>query len=172
MKLFDVSDPAAPTVVDDLDLGDDSAVVGDHHAFVDLGDGRFAVPASRWRDEFPPECSPEDQDEARATERELTRQIDAIEAADPEGNGAEELHEQIEELNAEGCLYPGNVTESAVVVIDAAGGSLVEVDRLEVRSEQPATRVLPAAAGWSLLAGEELVLLDTQGGERGRLPLG
>lgn len=48
-KLFDVSDPTAPAVVGDLVLGDESAVTWDHHAYVDLGDGRFAVPASTYR---------------------------------------------------------------------------------------------------------------------------
>lgn len=47
-KLFDVSDPTAPIVVDDLTLGEESPVVWDHHAFVDVGDGRFAVPATTW----------------------------------------------------------------------------------------------------------------------------
>jgi uncharacterized secreted protein with C-terminal beta-propeller domain len=48
VKLFDVSDPSAPKVVDDLVLGDDSPVVFDHHAFVSLGEGRFAVPVTSW----------------------------------------------------------------------------------------------------------------------------
>ncbi len=47
-KLFDVSDPTEPAVIDDLVLGDDSPVSSDHHAFVDLGEGRFAVPATTW----------------------------------------------------------------------------------------------------------------------------
>ena len=47
-KLFDVSDPSAPKVVDELVLGDDSPVAYDHHAFVALGDGRFAVPVTTW----------------------------------------------------------------------------------------------------------------------------
>lgn len=45
-KLFDVSDPTRPAVVGELVLGDDSAVAYDHHAYLDLGDGRFAVPVS------------------------------------------------------------------------------------------------------------------------------
>lgn len=45
-RLFDVSDPAAPAVVDELVLGDDSPVAYDHHAFVGLGDARFAVPVT------------------------------------------------------------------------------------------------------------------------------
>ncbi len=59
-KLFDVSDPAAPEVVDQLVLGDQTPVVDDHHAFVSLGDGRFAVPVTSW-DQVMTECVvPED----------------------------------------------------------------------------------------------------------------
>lgn len=47
-KLFDVSDPTAPEVVDDLVLGDESAIASDHHAYLDLGDGRFALPATTY----------------------------------------------------------------------------------------------------------------------------
>jgi hypothetical protein len=45
-KLFDVSDPTRPAVVGELVLGDDTTVAYDHHAYLDLGDGRFAVPAA------------------------------------------------------------------------------------------------------------------------------
>lgn len=115
-KLFDVSDPTTPTVVDDLALGDDSPVAGDHHAFVDLGEGRFAVPATTW---------------------------------DPR-SGA---------------------TTSAAVVVDTAGGTLAEEERLEAATASPATRALPAAEGWALLAEDEIVLLDAAGAERGRVEL-
>lgn len=47
-KLFNVSDPAAPVLVDSIVLGDESPVTYDHHAFVSLGGGRFAVPATSW----------------------------------------------------------------------------------------------------------------------------
>ena len=47
-KLFNVSDPAAPVLVDSIVLGDESPVTYDHHAFVNLGGGRFAVPATSW----------------------------------------------------------------------------------------------------------------------------
>ncbi|MCB0971671.1 MAG: beta-propeller domain-containing protein, partial [Acidimicrobiales bacterium] len=45
-ELFDVSDPTAPRVAGSIEVGDDSPVTYDHHAFIDLGDGRFAVPAA------------------------------------------------------------------------------------------------------------------------------
>lgn len=57
-KLFDVSDPTAPRVVDSIVLGADSPVTSDHHAFVDLGDGRFAVPVNEWGDYLPSPCPP------------------------------------------------------------------------------------------------------------------
>ena len=47
-ELFDVSDPTAPRVAGSIVVGDDSPVTYDHHAFTDLGDGRFAVPAADW----------------------------------------------------------------------------------------------------------------------------
>jgi hypothetical protein len=47
-KLFDASDPTAPRLVDTVELGGDSPVTYDHHAFVDLGEGRFAVPVTSW----------------------------------------------------------------------------------------------------------------------------
>jgi uncharacterized secreted protein with C-terminal beta-propeller domain len=112
-KLFDVSDPAAPEVVGDLTLGDDSVVATDHHAYLDLGDGRFAVPAMTY----------------------------------------------------------GTTVTSAVVVIDTAGGELVEVARHEVASVEMPTRVLTVDDGWALLAGPEIVTLDGAGAEVARISL-
>jgi uncharacterized secreted protein with C-terminal beta-propeller domain len=57
-KLFDVSDPTAPKVVDTVSLGDDSPVTYDHHAFVDLGGGRFAVPVNAYGAYVPAPCPP------------------------------------------------------------------------------------------------------------------
>jgi hypothetical protein len=47
-KLFDASDPTTPRLVDTVDLGGDSPVTYDHHAFVEVGGGRFAVPVTTW----------------------------------------------------------------------------------------------------------------------------
>lgn len=59
-KLFDVADPTAPQVVDSIVLGDEAPVVYDHHAFTDLGDGRFATPVTSW-DQMATNCVvPED----------------------------------------------------------------------------------------------------------------
>jgi uncharacterized secreted protein with C-terminal beta-propeller domain len=49
-RLFDVTDPASPALLDEVRLGDDSPVLWDAHAFVSLADDRFAVPSNDWPD--------------------------------------------------------------------------------------------------------------------------
>jgi hypothetical protein len=43
-RLFDVSDPQHPSVLDEVALGDDSPATWDYHSFVPMDDGHFAVP--------------------------------------------------------------------------------------------------------------------------------
>ncbi len=177
VKLFDVSDPASPTVVDTIVLGDESAVVDDHHAFVDLGDGRFAVPTSTYTEEFPTECTEELRDDAQADRSRLQAEIEQIyvdyEDVDPDGatDRANEVYAEIDEIAAGGCLNPASVPESDVVVVDTGDGWLDEVERHTVRIGQSATRVLASDAGWALLGGDSLVLLDPSGAERATLDL-
>jgi len=61
------------------------------------------------------------------------------------------------------------VPESAVVVVDSAGGRLAEVERHTARMDTGVVRVLPSTAGWALFGGGNLVLLDPQGAERATL---
>jgi len=177
VKLFDVSDAASPMVLDTIVLGDESAVVDDHHAFVDLGDGRFAVPTSTHTQEFPIECTEELRDDAQADRSRLQAEIDQIyvdyEDVDPDGANARanEVYAEIDEIAAEGCLYPASVPESDVVVVDTSEGWLDEVERHTVRLGEAATRVLPSDAGWGLLGGDRIVLLDPSGAERATLDL-
>lgn len=173
-KLFDVSDPAAPRVADDLLLGDESAVVWDHHAFVDLGEGRFAVPASAWREVFPERCGPDEQAAAQAEARRLQGLLEeAWNEGDVEVDPSvtEPLERELDALHQEGCVYPGSVTDSSVVVVDTAGGRLAEEGRLTTDTAEPASRALPAGDGWALLAGPQIVVLDATGAERARLSL-
>ena len=131
-KLFDVSDPTRPAVVGELVLGDDSAVAYDHHAYLDLGDGRFAVP---------------------------TTSYDAV-AVDP----------VVPDVGVSQPYAPPGVG-SSVVVVDTAGGELVEVARHEVGTPDMATRVLTVDDGWALLAGPEIVTLDAAGEPVARITL-
>jgi uncharacterized secreted protein with C-terminal beta-propeller domain len=47
-RLFDVTDPATPALLDEVRLGDDSPVLWDAHAYVSVADDRFAVPSTDW----------------------------------------------------------------------------------------------------------------------------
>lgn len=172
-KLFDVSDPAAPKVLDTIALGDESAITYDHHAFVDLGDGRFAVPASAWRETFPERCTPAIQQQARERQEELDAQLAGRDGTSsiPEDQQSA-IWEQMGELEAEGCLYPGSVTDSSVVVLALEDGRLVEQDRQTAELAEGASRALPSSAGWALLGGSQLVLLDDAGAVRTTLSLG
>ncbi len=121
-KLFDATDPAAPTLVGTVALGGETPVTYDHHAFVDLGDGRFAVPVTSWG--FGPaadiavDCPP----------------------------------------NAE-CVMPPTEATNQVLVLEVRGGQLREVERIDVASSYPASRVLPLGdGGWAVLAGQELAI--------------
>ena len=125
-KLFDVSDPAQPAVVGDLVLGDESAVTYDHHAYLDLGDGRFAVPATSYGQGVEPMPLPED------------------------GVTTDEA-------------FTATGLASSVVVVDTAGGELVEVARHDASTAESVTRILRVDDGWALLAGPEIVVLDAAG---------
>lgn len=136
-KLFNVSDPTAPVLVDSIVLGDESPVTYDHHAFVNLGGGRFAVPATSWGG---PTAGPA---------------VDVVCGV----AGCEEI----------GVPYE---VRSDVVVLAMAGGRLVVDQRLSVTATEPVARVIPAEAGWGLVTGSEVVVLDAAGTERATLSIG
>jgi hypothetical protein len=177
VKLFDVSDRSNPTVVDTVLLGDESPIAWDHHAFVDLGDGRFAVPASTYRELQPAGCTAERQAQLRSEEARINGEMSALydgkELEPADQDRARQLEAQAAELHEEGCLYPRSVPESSVVVLDASGGRLELVQRLgAVRSPMSATRVVQTDDGWALLAGNHWIVLDGSGDQTADLELG
>ena len=143
-KLFDVTDPTAPSVVDSVTLGSESAVTWDHHAFVSLGDNRFAIPASDRRTGLPDGCTDQDH----------RSQAQAL--------------EQQGELP---CAHLDGYSVSAAITLEVADGSLREVERHEAPSASAAQRIIPSSAGWTFLEGGRLVLLDSSGAERSTLSL-
>ncbi len=177
-KLFDVSDASRPRVVDELALGAESPVAWEHHAFLDLGDGRFAVPASTYREQFPEACTPAQRSEDQATVDGLHQQLQVVEptlAGDPSPEAeqqVEDIYRRLKTVESGGCLYPQSVAESAVVVVDTAGGLLSEENRLVAPGASNAQRVIEFSAGWALLGGDAVVLLDQSGNERATLALG
>jgi hypothetical protein len=164
VKLFDVVDPARPTVVDDETLGDTAPVVWDHHAFVDLGDGRFAVPASTWRQVEPAGCTPAARErlaaEARAAEDALFRAYDDTRSDDAR---VQELERRAEELWSDPCLSPPSVVDTTVVVADTARRVIDVVGRIALTTPEPGPRVLPTDGRWAVLAGAHLVWVDSDG---------
>jgi hypothetical protein len=145
-RLFDVSDPTAPSVLDEIRLGDDSTIVWDHHAFVALGGTRFAVPATDYPDGYvddgncpPTEGGIDGDDGISVDEAELdlppeTRPCELV----PIGGGA------------------------GAVVLDVEGGRLTLVDRAMVTSvDLFAERVVQAPDGtWLVLGYGRLVGTD------------
>lgn len=170
VKLFDVSDRSQPRVIDSLELGEESPVAWDHHAFVDLGDGRFAVPATAYRQVQPAGCTPERQEVLRSEEARLSEELSTYyeSGGDPSSDPRfVELQRQSEAIYAEGCLYPSSAPESSVVVVDTKGGELRLVQRLgAVRSAMGASRAVQTDDGWALLAGNHWVVLDGGSGDQ------
>jgi hypothetical protein len=169
VKLFDVADPARPTVVDDETLGDTAPVVWDHHAFVDLGSGRFTVPASTWRQVEPAGCTPPVRErlaaEARAAEDALFRAYDDTRSDDAISDDARvrEVERRVEELWSDPCLFPPSVVDTTVVVADTARRVIDVVERITLTTPEPGTRVLPTDGRWAVLAGAHLVWVDPDG---------
>ena len=144
VKLFDVSDPSAPRLVDELVLGDNSPVQSDHHAYVDLGDGRFAVPVSTWGGYGA--CPPDAMCEGP---------VEPMPECGP----------------AVDCVAPDSGASSEVVVVDTSGGTLREVTRQGATIADLVTRVIPTSSGWALLGYRQVVLSDEGGSVRSTLDL-
>lgn len=170
VKLFDVSDRSQPKVVDAFALGDESPIAWDYHAFVDLGDGRFAVPASSYRELDPAGCTAERRAQLRTEEARINGEMEALYGRSNVGPADEGRLRQLEteagRLYEDGCLYPRSVPESSVVVLDTRGGRLELVQRLgAVRSDVAASRAVATDDGWALLAGNRWIVLDGGSGD-------
>lgn len=161
-KLFDVSDPTAPAVADSVALGQESAVAWDHHAFLALGDGRFAVPAiTAWEPVESADCTPERrsalEQQAIALEQQLAEAGDQAQS--------DELIVELERLWSDPCLNTITRPVTTIVELQVAGGALQEVSRTEVRSQHPGERVLRFDDRWALWSDAELVVAPDAGGE-------
>ncbi len=160
MKLFDVSDPTRPQVVDEELLGEESPIVWDHHAFVGLGEGRFAVPANSYRPVAQPACTPDAlaalETEIAAVEQQLSTMSEDAPAAEPQYN-------RLDSLYSDPCLSPPMAADTTVIVASALSGALQVESRLTVTTDEPGTRLLQAGEGWAVLAGPRLLIADSAG---------
>lgn len=161
-RLFDVTDPTAPQLLDTADIGEDSPIVYDHHALRADGD-RLVVASNRYVSELPARCQPlagmEDElNELYRQMDDLYRQLEGQKPTDTIPPEIEELQTRIDAL-AE-CLYPTSFPRAQIVVLTPSGGSL------QVRSiatdAGDAQRIVPVGDGY-LVVGTELTRVDASG---------
>jgi uncharacterized secreted protein with C-terminal beta-propeller domain len=154
-RLLDVGDPAAPAVLDEVTLGDDSPVVWDYHAYVGLEDGSFAVPVNDW---------PTMVEERCVTDLPL--------APDTPADGGGEISRPSKPIEPSAPCQPVATGGNAgVAVLGIDGDRLQELDRQLVDNDgsTSAERAMLAPDGtWFLLAWDQLV--PTDGAEAIPLP--
>jgi hypothetical protein len=155
-RLFDVTDPTAPRLLDQLRLGDDSTIVWDPHAYVALDGGRFAVPATDYPDVS--ECVPS------ARPPDLPVPIEPLPVDPGIGGGTEPSAPATSEDPPEVICEPVFTGGAAgAVVLAVEGGRLVEVDRAVVETDGSvnAERVVQAPDGtWLVLSWDRIVPTD------------
>jgi hypothetical protein len=151
-RLFDVGDPVRPAVVAELRLGDDSPVAWDHHAFVDLEGGRFAVPVTTYPQVVAERCP---------------APLPASPEPRPVGTGiGDGSSSSPGTAGVDGCAPVFEGGSTGVAVLSFVDGRLSVTAQPAVRSDGSFTaeRALPApGGGWVLVGWDRLV--DTDGGE-------
>lgn len=156
-RLFDVSDHAKPTLVDQVTLGGESPVVWDHHAYVATGGGRFAVPVNEHPTYVRDECvggpvplpSPEPEPRPLPVEPGI-------------GDGASSSSPTVapDGRNCQPVFAGGS---AGVTVLAVQAGRLVVADErtFDSSGEFLAERVLPTSDGeWVLVGYDRLVNPD------------
>ncbi len=149
MRLFDVADPARPTVVDTEILGDDTPVTYDPHAFLGLGGGRVALPATSWSSSTTEPCP-------------LPVPLPGDSGGGTSGGsgGADEL-----------VCSPSPLVETTIVVAGTASGAFDVEERIAVVAPEPGSRILAVGDRWALLAGDRLLTVDGAGEVVGEVDL-
>lgn len=135
MRLFDVADPARPTVVDTEVLGDDTPVTWDPHAFLGLGGGRLALPATSW---------------ATATTEDCPFPLPG------DGGGGSGGPDAV-------ACSPLQQADTTIVVAGTSSGAFDVEERISVATPEPGSRVLAVGDRWALLAGDRLLTVDGDG---------
>jgi hypothetical protein len=147
-------------------LGPESPIVWDHHAFLGLGEGRFAVPASTWEPVETQGCD-------AATRAELEAQVVALERRINETTDqaqVDALFREIEAIWSDPCVNQMLLPVTTIVEMEVADGALRVVSRTEVRSDNPGERVLRGDDAWVVYATREVVIVP-DGGTQERVPL-
>jgi hypothetical protein len=163
-RLFDVTDPTNPRLIDEVLLGDDSPIVWDAHAYVSLDGRQFAVPVNDWPDVS--ECLVPLPGEERPLP------VDpGIGDGSSGSTGSGTATTQVAPSEPPFCepVFSGGSSGALVLAVD--GDRLVEVERATVDSDGSinAERVVQAPDGtWLLLSWDRIV--PTDGGQDILLP--
>lgn len=136
MRLFDVADPARPTVVDTEVLGDDTPVTWDPHAFLGLGGGRLALPATSWSSATTEDCP--------------------LPLPGDGGGGGGSGPDKV-------ACSPLQRSDTTIVVAGTASGTFDVEERISVANAEPGSRVLAVGDRWAMLAGNRLLTVDGTG---------
>lgn len=160
-KLFDVSNPAAPAVVDSISLGQESPVAWDYHAFLSLGDGRFAVPATRWVPLETAGCTEQVRRDIEAQAMALEQRV----AETTDQAQLDALYRELDRLWSDPCVSGQMRPITTILEMSVDGGSLQVVSRTEVEASAPGERVLRSESGWVLYTTPEVVVARDGGGQ-------
>ena len=156
-RLFDVADHARPTLVDEVTLGSESPVIWDHHAYVAVDGGRFAVPVNEHPTYVRDEC----------VDGPVPLPAPEPLPVDPGiGDGSGGSSPGIVAPDVQRCQPVFEGGGAGVAVLAVRDGRLIVVDERTVDSSGQfmAERVLPTSdGGWVLVGYDRLV--DPDGGQ-------
>jgi uncharacterized secreted protein with C-terminal beta-propeller domain len=163
-RLFDITDPSAPQLLDTTGIGEDSPIVYDHHALRSDGD-RLLVASNRYISVPPARCSSVTGTDADLNE--LYRQMDDLyrQLAEQQSQPPDAVPPEIQALQTRidalaECLYPSSYPQAQIVVLTPSGASLQA--RSIGTDASDAQRILPVGDGY-LVVGSELTRVDGNG---------
>jgi uncharacterized secreted protein with C-terminal beta-propeller domain len=167
-RLFDISDPTAPQLLDTVTIAADSPITYDHHALRADGE-RLLIAANDYVSQRPDRCGPIEADQAELDDlyRQLEEQYRTLEgekAVEEIPPAIRALEERIGPLSE--CVYPGAFPQARIVTLTPAGGSL-GLASVETGASD-AQRVLPLGDGY-LIVGTEITRVDLAGDTQGIL---
>src|SRR3546814_19627352 len=124
--LLDGSCPTQPAVVSPVALGEDSPLVCDHHAYLQLGGDRFAVPATTWEPITPVDCDPAVTEQRLERAAELERQLQGTITE----QATDAIYPELDQLWSDPCVSGGgSPPRRATTQVSFPGGALSAAPR-------------------------------------------